>query len=160
MGEVGQFVQIDPIIHIGLIKQEVIKMTTGFFIALACILVFDGVVMAFFAWAVQAPRFARYRIRTPDRQRISTVRKAVNIGLNGVLALSFFTFVFTYFGGSLIVDQHLSVAVPGVLVFGEVLAYEGHPREQHSRPRQPVPILHGSREVQRQPQASELGSDR
>ena len=97
-------------------------MTTGFFIALACILVFDGVVMAFFAWAVQAPRFARYRIRTPDRQRISTVRKAVNIGLNGGLALSFFAFVFTYFSGSLIVDQHLSVAVPGVLVFGEVLA--------------------------------------
>ena len=93
-------------------------MTTGFFIALACILVFDGVVMAFFAWAVQAPRFAHYRIRTPDRQRISTVRKAVNIGLNGVLALSFFAFVFTYMGTLAFAMQILAFAMqnPGVFL--------------------------------------------
>jgi len=97
-------------------------MTTEFFIALACILAFDGFIMTFFSWAVQSPRFARYRIRTPSRQRISNLRKVVNIGLNGILALSFFAFVLTYFGDAVIADQSLTTAVPGVLVFGEVLA--------------------------------------
>ncbi|RLT94840.1 MAG: sterol desaturase family protein [Ketobacter sp.] len=93
-------------------------MTTAFFIALGCILMFDGVVMAFFAWAVHSPRFAQYRIRTPDRQRISNGRKAVNIALNALLALSFFAFVFVYFGDNLIANE----SVPGVMIFGEVLA--------------------------------------
>jgi len=93
-------------------------MTPGFFIALGVILLVDGMVMAFFAWAVHSPRFAQYRIRTPDRQRISNGRKAVNISLNGLLAISLFAFVFVYFGDALVGEE----PVPPVMVFGEVLA--------------------------------------
>lgn len=93
-------------------------MSVEFFIGLGIILLIDGCVMAFFAWAIHSPRFAPYRIRTPDRQRISNGRKAVNISLNAMLAVSFFAFVFVYFGDNLI-GQH---SVPVVMVFGEVLA--------------------------------------
>lgn len=92
-------------------------MNQTFFIALAAILAFDGILMAFLAWAVQSPRFAQYRIRTPDRQRISNGRKAINIGLNGILALSFFVFVFVYFGDNVISKGR----APSVMIFGEVL---------------------------------------
>lgn len=92
-------------------------MSQEFFMALAVILIFDGILMAFFAWAVQSPRFAKYRIRTPTKQRISNGRKAVNISLNGLLALSFFAFVFVYFGDYVIGQQ----SVPAIMVFGEVL---------------------------------------
>jgi len=93
-------------------------MTTDFFIILGIILVFDGILMSGMAWAAQSSSLKKYRIRTPTTYRIPKAKKAINIGLNAMLSMSFFAAVFYHFGDYIIGSERVS----GVTVFGEVLA--------------------------------------
>lgn len=93
-------------------------MNTTFFIVLAIILIIDGILMYGLAWAAESSPLKKYRIRTPTRYRIPKSKKAINIGLNGLLALCFFIAMFYHFGDYMISDQPAS----GVTIFGEVLA--------------------------------------
>ncbi len=93
-------------------------MDIAFFIILALILTFDGFLMTTLAWAAESSPLKRYRIRTPTRYRIPQSKKLINIGLNGLLSLSFFAAMFYHFGDYLM----YSGPVSGVTLFGEVLA--------------------------------------
>lgn len=93
-------------------------MDLQFFIILGAILLFDGVLMFFMAWAAQSSSLKRYRIRTPTTYRIPKAKKAINISLNATLSLVFFAAVLYHFGDALIYDG----PVRGVTLFGEVLA--------------------------------------
>lgn len=93
-------------------------MDLQFFIILGVILVFDGILMSFMAWAAQSSSLKKYRIRTPTTYRIPKLKKALNIGLNGLLSMVFFAAVLYHFGDYLIDDE----PVNGVTIFGEVLA--------------------------------------
>lgn len=93
-------------------------MDTQFFIILAVILVFDGILMNSLAWAAESSPLKKYRIRTPAKYRITKAKKMINISLNGLLSLSFFGAMFYHFGDKLM----YSGASGGVTIFGEVLA--------------------------------------
>lgn len=93
-------------------------MDLQFFVILGVILLFDGVLMSFMAWAAQSSRLKQYRIRTPATYRIPKLKKAINIGLNATLSMVFFAAVLYHFGHYLIGDEPVS----GVTMFGEVLA--------------------------------------
>lgn len=82
------------------------------------ILAYSGVLMTFFAWAVQSEQLSKYRIRTPTKYRISKAKRATNIGLNGTLSLVFFWAVFYHFNEQL---MHFNQGAPLVMMFGEVL---------------------------------------
>jgi len=93
-------------------------MDLQFFIILGVILAFDGVLMSFMAWAAQSSSLKQYRIRTPTTYRIPKLKKAINIGLNGMLSMVFFAAMLYHFGDYLMDDE----PVNGVAIFGEVLA--------------------------------------
>lgn len=93
-------------------------MDLQFFIILGVILAFDGVLMSVMAWAAQSSSLKRYRIRTPTTYRIPKLKKAINIGLNGLLSMVFFAAMLYHFGDYLMDDE----PVNGVAIFGEVLA--------------------------------------
>ena len=82
------------------------------------ILAYSGVLMNFFAWAVESEKFSKYRIRTPTSYRISRTKRAINIGLNGTLSLVFFFAVFYHFHESLIDFEGVT---PVMMIFGEVM---------------------------------------
>ena len=93
-------------------------MDQQFFIILGVILIFDGILMTFMAWAAQSSSLKQYRIRTPTTYRIPKAKKAINISLNGTLSLVYLIAILYYFGDNLIYDQPAS----GVTIFGEILA--------------------------------------
>jgi len=93
-------------------------MDLQFFIILGVILAFDGVLMSFMAWAAQSSSLKQYRIRTPTTYRIPKLKKAINIGLNGMLSMVFFAAMLYHFGDYLMDHE----PVNGVAIFGEVLA--------------------------------------
>lgn len=93
-------------------------MNEQFFIILAIILTFDGMLMAGYSWAATSTRLAKYRIRTPETYRIPKAKKFTNISLNGLLSLVFMGAVFYYAGDKIIYDAKAS----GLTIFGEVLA--------------------------------------
>lgn len=93
-------------------------MTTGFFIILAIILTFDGLLMAGYSWAATSPQFSKYRIRTPETYRIPKSKKYTNISLNGLLSVVFMFAVFYYFSERILYEG----TAGGVTIFGEVLA--------------------------------------
>lgn len=93
-------------------------MTETFFIALALILAFDGVLMAFYAWAAESDRLKKYRIRTPTTYRIPYLKRVMNVTLNSILSLVFLAAMFYYADTHLIYGETAS----GVTLFGEVLA--------------------------------------
>lgn len=94
-------------------------MTTEFFIILALILAFDGVLMATYSWAAVSPQFSKYRIRTPETYRIPKSKKYTNISLNGALSVVYLAAIFFFFGERLMYTHEAS---SGVTIFGEVLA--------------------------------------
>lgn len=93
-------------------------MTTGFFIALTFILIFDGILMFGLGWAATSEQFSKYRIRTPETYRIPKNKKAINISLNGLLSVVFLLTVMYLFGNRIMGHESASP----VLIFGEVLA--------------------------------------
>ena len=93
-------------------------MTTEFFIILAIILTFDGVLMGTMAWAAQSSSLKKYRIRTPTTYRIPKAKKVINIGLNAMLSMVFFAAVLYHFGDAIIGAPRAGA----VTIFGEVLA--------------------------------------
>ena len=92
-------------------------MTTQFFIFWTAILIFDGALIAFLAWAAESERFGRYRIRTPKNYQIPTARRRENISLNNLLSLLIFIAFLYYFG-----ESQLYAGWPGgALLLGESL---------------------------------------
>ena len=59
-------------------------MDTAFFIGVAAILAFDGVLMYALAWAARSERFSKYRIRTPSTYQIPRTRLLLNTNLTNL----------------------------------------------------------------------------
>lgn len=93
-------------------------MDTNFFIIWIAIMAYDGLLIAWLAWAANSPRFAEYRIRTPKSYKIPAFRKHLNTSLNNLLSVILFL-GFLYFIG----QNHLYGDWPGIpLLLGESLA--------------------------------------
>ncbi|WP_295877429.1 sterol desaturase family protein [uncultured Zhongshania sp.] len=93
-------------------------MNTYFLIMIAAVFVTNTVLIGFMTWAVQSERFGKYRIRTPERNRIPTSKKYINVSLNMLLSLLLFVAAFYYLGDKLVYVGSTSVAT----LVGEVLA--------------------------------------
>ena len=93
-------------------------MNTYFLIMIAAVFVTNTVLIGFMTWAVQSERFGKYRIRTPERNRIPTGKKYINVSLNMLLSLLLFVAAFYYLGDKLVYVGSTSVAT----LVGEVLA--------------------------------------
>ena len=93
-------------------------MDLQFFIILGVILTFDGILMSFMAWAATSSSLKQYRLRTPTTYRIPKAKKAINIGLNGLLSMVFMGAILYHFGDYVLYDAPTA----GVTIFGEVLA--------------------------------------
>lgn len=93
-------------------------MNTYFIIMIIAIFASNTVLIAFMTWAVQSKRFSKYRIRTPERNRIPAAKKFVNVSLNMLLSLLLFATAFYYLGDKLVYVGSTSAAT----LFGEVLA--------------------------------------
>ncbi|MBQ0795201.1 sterol desaturase family protein [Zhongshania sp.] len=93
-------------------------MNTYFLIMIAAVFVTNTVLIGFMTWAVQSERFGKYRIRTPERNRIPIGKKYINVSLNMLLSLLLFVAAFYYLGDKLVYVGSTSVAT----LIGEVLA--------------------------------------
>jgi sterol desaturase/sphingolipid hydroxylase (fatty acid hydroxylase superfamily) len=92
-------------------------MDATFFAAFAAILAFDGVLMAWFEWAVTSARFGKYRIRPPQNPPVPPAQKLVNTSLNNVLSLAILGAFFFFLG-----ERSLYPGWPGATrLLGEVL---------------------------------------
>lgn len=90
-----------------------------FYVALASIGAFAGLLMAVLQWMVLSDKFKQYRIRTPQNVTIPMGRKVVNVGLNMIWTLLIIFSAFYFMGKDLV---HFNNNVAGVTIFGEVLA--------------------------------------
>jgi sterol desaturase/sphingolipid hydroxylase (fatty acid hydroxylase superfamily) len=59
----------------------------AFYVPIAAILAFDGVLLGFLAWAYHSPRFADHRISMMDSMKIPAKERLVNIAVSSVLSL-------------------------------------------------------------------------
>jgi sterol desaturase/sphingolipid hydroxylase (fatty acid hydroxylase superfamily) len=59
------------------------------FIPMAAVLLFDGALLAFLAWAYHSPRFAAHRISPHPSMKVSRAERLQNIAVSAVLSLIF-----------------------------------------------------------------------
>jgi sterol desaturase/sphingolipid hydroxylase (fatty acid hydroxylase superfamily) len=59
----------------------------AFYIPITAILVVDGAMLAFLAWAYHAPRFARYRISMMQSMKVPARERLTNIAVSSILSL-------------------------------------------------------------------------
>lgn len=86
------------------------------YLMLFAILAIDGALMALLMWMVHSERYKKYRIRTPETQRISNEKKFKNISGNGIFSTVLLVAVIYLFHDVLIYEG----SARGVVIFGEV----------------------------------------
>lgn len=59
----------------------------AFYIPITIILVLDGLLLAFLAWAYHSPRFAGYRISMMKSMKVPTKERLTNIAVSSILSL-------------------------------------------------------------------------